>query len=111
MKAVGFEMDARNSQDLSGIKQSYGINPRYQSCHTAVSKQGYFFEGHIPARLVSRFLASPPDDAIGLSAPGMPVGSPGMEVGDKFRPYKVLLLLKGGTSKVFSEVTQLEELS
>jgi hypothetical protein len=64
------------------------------------------FEGHIPARYIQQFLDNPPADAIGLSVPGMPVGSPGMEVGDKFIPYQVLLLKHDGSTEVFARVEQ-----
>ncbi|MES1944504.1 hypothetical protein PC39_10322 [Salinisphaera sp. PC39] len=90
---------------MSAVKRQFGIEPRYRSCHTAISESGYVFEGHIPARLIQRFLADPPDDAIGLAVPGMPLGSPGMESGDRFMPYDVLLLEKGGTSRVYASVT------
>ena len=73
------------------------------------SSQGYVFEGHIPAKFISRFLASPPKDAIGLTVPAMPVGSPGMEYQDKFMPYQVLLLKNDGSSQVYAQVNSLEE--
>jgi hypothetical protein len=69
-----------------------------------VSSQGYAFEGHIPARYIHQFLANPPADGIGLTVPAMPVGSPGMEVGDKFMPYRVLLMKKDGSTEVFASV-------
>ena len=53
---------------------------------------------------ISKFLAENNPNAIGLSVPGMPMGSPGMEVGDKFTPYDVLILYKDGTSEVYAEV-------
>ena len=81
--------------DLKPIKEKYGIKPDFRSCHTAVSKDGYVFEGHVPAKLVKQFLSQPRTDAIGLSVPAMVVGSPGMEMGEKFMPYQVLLLKKG----------------
>ena len=58
----------------------------------------------MPSKFIRAFLASPPKGAIGLSVPGMPLGSPGMEVGDRFTPYQVLLLHKDGSSDVFAEV-------
>ncbi len=93
----------RNPGDLNALKKRFGIPNRYQSCHTAVSRDGYIFEGHIPAKVVRRFLAKPPSDVIGLSVPGMPVGSPGMVVGDNFMPYQVLLLKKDGSTEVYAE--------
>jgi hypothetical protein len=95
--------------DLNPIKTQYQIAPRYQSCHTAVSSKGYVFEGHVPARHIKAFLANPPADAIGLAVPGMPLGSPGMKLRDRFDPYEVLLLKKDGSSEVFARVDSPEQ--
>ena len=67
------------------------------------------FEGHVPARYVQQFLEEKPEGAIGLSVPGMPVGSPGMEVGDRFSPYEVLLLKADGSHSVFATINSYEE--
>ena len=104
MEDVGFDTKTHHPSDLNRIKNDYGIAPEFQSCHTAVTSNGYVFEGHIPARFVQQFLENPPDDAIGLSVPGMPAGSPGMEMGDRFTPYKVWLLKKDGSADVFASV-------
>lgn len=95
--------------DLSPIKAKYKVEGPYRSCHTGVvvSESGeYVFEGHVPAEHVETFLANPPEDAIGLSVPGMPMGSPGMEVGDRKDYYQVLLLNKDGSNTVFAHVNQ-----
>lgn len=105
----GFETELREVPDMAGLKKDLGIEPWYQSCHTAVSEQGYIFEGHVPAKLAARFLASPPANALGLSVPGMPVGSPGMEMGNRVQPYQVLLLFKDGSSQVYAMVTELQD--
>jgi hypothetical protein len=84
----------------------YEIKPEYRSCHTGVSSNGYIFEGHVPSKYVTQFLSEDHPSAIGLSVPGMPLGSPGMEVGDRFMPYKVLILYKDGTSKVYADVNK-----
>ncbi len=104
VEEVGLEVTGRDVADLNAIKVQFQIAPRFQSCHTAVSSQGFVFEGHIPARYIQAFLANPPADAIGLAVPGMPLGSPGMEVGDRFTPYQVLLLRRDGSSEVFASV-------
>jgi hypothetical protein len=109
VEEAGLDVTGRDVADLNAIKDQYQIAPRYQSCHTAVSSQGYVFEGHIPARYIQEFLANPPADAIGLAVPGMPLGSPGMEVGDRFTPYEVLLLKKDGSSEVFASVASAGE--
>lgn len=99
-----FESEVYHPANLNKIKSDKGIVPRYQSCHTAVSNDGYVFEGHIPGPIIQRFLAAPPKDAIGLAVPGMPVGSPGMEVGDRRDEYDVLLLSKDGSHTVYEHV-------
>jgi len=101
----GLVVTSHNTSDLSGLKQYYGIAPAYRSCHTAVSAEGYVFEGHVPARLVESFLQNPPAGAMGLTVPAMPVGSPGMEMGDKFMPYQVLQLNQDGTTTLFADIT------
>lgn len=109
MEYTGFETKIHHPEDLNRIKDRYGIKPEYQSCHTAVTSAGYVFEGHIPARFVQQFLENPPEGAIGLSVPGMPVGSPGMEMGERFMPYKVLLLKKDGLSEVYASVNSRDQ--
>lgn len=103
-KAHGLTVDTYNSPDLSGLKQFHQIPPAMRSCHTAVSEQGYVFEGHVPAKLVEAFLLAPPAGAKGLTVPAMPVGSPGMEMGDKFMPYEVLQLNMDGSVEVFAKI-------
>jgi hypothetical protein len=104
VEASGFEAAVHHPTDLNKLKADKGISPRYQSCHTAVSQDGYVFEGHIPADVIQRFLANPPSNAIGLAVPGMPVGSPGMEMGNRHDEYDVLLLSKDGSNKVFEHI-------
>lgn len=104
MEFGGFDVTAKNRQNLNAIKQGFGIKPRYQACHTGVA-EGYVFEGHIPASLVQRFLDEKPTDAIGLAVPGMPVGSPGMEMGHRFDSYDVLLLKADGSSEVYAHIS------
>jgi hypothetical protein len=109
VETQGFKSSVQHPDDLNAIKDKFGIKPQYQSCHTAVSADGYVFEGHIPARLVKQFLAEKPENALGLAVPGMPLGSPGMEVDDRITPYDVLLLRKDGTTSVYARVTALEK--
>ena len=103
MSSAGFSTKTQDQNDLSTLKQDYGIAPQYQSCHTGIAN-GYVFEGHIPAEQVQRFLAAPPEGAIGLAVPGMPIGSPGMAMGDRVQEYDVLLLKKDGSSEVFAHI-------
>ena len=104
LESNGFSPSSKDHRSLQGVKEKYNIKPEYRSCHTAVSKDGYIFEGHIPSKYIAQFLSEKNPDAIGLSVPGMPLGSPGMEVGDRFTPYDVLILFKDGTSKVYAEI-------
>ena len=106
LEANSFSTMIKDHQNLQKVKEQYFIKPKYQSCHTAVSQDGYVFEGHIPSKFIKQFLADPEADAIGLSVPGMPLGSPGMEVQGRFTPYDVLLLYQDGSSKVYARVDQ-----
>ncbi len=103
MSQNGFALEAKEmaNTDLHRFKVHIGLKPDQTSCHTAMIG-GYAIEGHVPAEDVKRLLAEKPD-AIGLSVPGMPVGSPGMESGDQKDPYDVLLIKKDGTSEVFAK--------
>lgn len=109
METEGFETNAKNSANLSAVKDRHQIPAEARSCHTAVSAEGYVFEGHVPARYVQQFLDAPPAGAIGLSVPGMPIGSPGMEINDRFMPYHVLLLKEDGSREVYAEVESMEQ--
>lgn len=104
LETSGFDTLIHHPTDLNEVKQSNAIAPRYQSCHTAVSTEGYVFEGHIPAHLIQRFLSNPPQNAIGLAVPGMPVGSPGMEMGDRHDNYNILLLKTDGSAEVYASI-------
>jgi len=103
LKKNGFKVRLHNmSPDrLDRIKTEARIPDRYASCHTA-KIAGYVIEGHVPAEDIKRLLAEKPK-AIGLSVPGMPIGSPGMEVGKKKERYEVLLLKEDGTTEVYAK--------
>ena len=100
----GFTSTGHHPDQISKLKRDLGIPVRYGSCHTGVSKDGYLFEGHVPARYIHAFLANPPDGALGLTVPAMPVGSPGMEYKNQFMAYDVLLLRKDGSVEVYASV-------
>jgi len=101
----GIKSEVYHRGDISVIKNKKGIEPSYRSCHTAISKNGYVFEGHIPTKFIQQFLDERhADDVIGLSVPGMKMGTPGMEVGDKFMPYQILLLKNEGASELYVAV-------
>jgi hypothetical protein len=109
LQSHGLKSNIQHPDDLNAVKDRFRISPQYQSCHTAVSPEGYVFEGHVPAPLITRFLAEKPEGAIGLAVPGMPVGSPGMEMGQRFTPYDVLLLKSDGSSEVYFRITSLTQ--
>jgi hypothetical protein len=100
----GLKATTHNRDNLSKLKTEMGIKPEYRSCHTAITKDGYVFEGHIPAKIIQKFLREKPEGAIGLAVPGMPVGSPGMEQGNYFTPYDVLLLMADGSFKIYAQI-------
>ncbi|MDX1756951.1 MAG: DUF411 domain-containing protein [Marinobacter sp.] len=97
----GFEVEAIDTQNLNTIKAQAGLTPALASCHTAFVND-YVIEGHVPARDIHRLLAQDLP-ARGLSVPGMPVGSPGMELGDRQDAYQVLLFNEQGQTRVFAD--------
>ncbi|MBL4583432.1 MAG: hypothetical protein JKX83_02340 [Pseudomonadales bacterium] len=101
----GFSFTTHHPTNLNQVKSELGIAPQYRSCHTAVTAQGYVFEGHVPARYIKQFMASPPVGARGLAVPNMPVGSPGMEMDKRFEPYQVLLLKSDGSAELYANIT------
>lgn len=105
----GFSSSVHNHNSLSAFKIEQGIKARYHSCHTAISEQGYVFEGHVPAKYIKRFLNESHENVLGLAVPAMPVGSPGMEVDEQFMPYQILLLKADGSSEVYAKVNSYRE--
>ncbi|WP_048441024.1 DUF411 domain-containing protein [Caenimonas sp. SL110] len=100
LKASGFVVKVHETADTAPVRKRHGIPDALGSCHTAVVG-GYGVEGHVPAADIKRLLLEKPS-AAGLSVPGMPVGSPGMEVGSRKDAYQVLLVDKAGRTRVFS---------
>lgn len=99
MRAHGFTVESVLERDLSARKQALGVPPSLWSCHTAVVGD-YVIEGHVPAGDIKRLLAERPEGK-GLAVPGMPVGSPGMEYGERRQAFDVLLFDTSGNSIVF----------
>jgi len=100
LRAHGFEVTARDVADVDAYKHKYGVPPNLASCHTALV-QGYVIEGHVPADVVHRLLAERPKVS-GLSVPGMPIGSPGMEQGNRRDPYDVIAFDSTGRVTVYA---------
>lgn len=101
LREEGFEVEVVVADDLGPVKQRVGIPPAKGSCHTA-EVDGYFVEGHVPADDIKRLLAERPA-ARGLTVPGMPVGSPGMETPDgRVQPYTVELIDRDGRATPYA---------
>ncbi|MGM0571201.1 DUF411 domain-containing protein [Marinobacter sp.] len=97
----GFEVDVTDTNNMNQVKMDAGLTPQLASCHTAFIDD-YVIEGHVPAADIRRLVEEKPM-AHGLSVPGMPVGSPGMEVGDRKDNYQVLLFNEAGQTRVFAD--------
>jgi hypothetical protein len=101
LEQAGFTTEVHNMNDLGAVKERVGIPYGMGSCHTA-EVDGYFVEGHVPAEDIKRLLHERPD-AKGLVVPGMPAGSPGMEVpSGQVDRYEVILVGKDGKTSVFA---------
>ena len=101
LEANGFRTKVLDEGNVKK-RAAMGVDLRYGSCHTALVA-GYVVEGHVPARDIQRLLKEKPQ-ALGLSVPRMPIGSPGMdgpEYGGRRDAYEVLLLTKDGRASVF----------
>lgn len=102
LEANGFDVTASEGGN-SEARARLGMPVRFGSCHTA-EIEGYAIEGHVPVREIHRLLDEQPD-AIGISVPAMPRGSPGMDgpaYGDILDPYDVLLIDRNGEARVFA---------
>jgi len=97
----GFKVKGVDVDNVIPYKIKYGLTPRLASCHTAVI-EGYTIEGHVPAKDIRRLLKEKPD-LIGLSVPQMPVGTPGMEQGNRKDPYQVIGWDKNRKESVFTD--------
>ncbi len=103
MSRAGFKPTVHEVEDLTPIREKHGIPFTLSSCHTGLIG-GYVVEGHVPPADVARLLKERPK-GLGLTVPGMPIGSPGMESprGD-VEPYATLLLLdRSGKTRVFAK--------
>ena len=102
LKAAGYPVEVEDVQDINTIKRARGIPSGAWSCHTA-EVDGYLVEGHVPAATIDRVLAEHPAVA-GVAVPGMPMGSPGMEVpGRKADPYQVVSFTAQGEMKLYEQ--------
>jgi hypothetical protein len=101
MRKAGFTVTETVAADVTPTARRLGVPDALRSCHTS-QIGGYVIEGHVPAGDVKRLLAEKPK-AVGLSVPGMVMGSPGMEHGDHKMPYDVVLFDKAGATRIFAK--------
>ena len=106
VRDAGFTVTAHDIShaELNQKKREGGLGYGMASCHTAFI-EGYTIEGHVPAAEIRRLLEQQPDVA-GLTVPGMPIGSPGMEQGDRQDAYEVLSFQRDGRTEIFAEYPQ-----
>lgn len=99
LRKHGFRVTVKDTDDMDAIKTDLGVPKNLTSCHTAIVGK-YVIEGHVPAKDIQRLLAKKPKIA-GLAVPGMPAGSPGMEVG-RTDKYDVLAFAPARKNTVFA---------
>lgn len=99
MKGAGFDVEVHDLADVQPVKSQHGLPGDLASCHTALIG-GYVVEGHVPAADIRRLLREHPQVA-GIAAPGMPMGSPGMEASHA-DPYDVIAFTKDGQQSIFA---------
>ncbi|WP_019340329.1 DUF411 domain-containing protein [Stutzerimonas stutzeri] len=99
LQANGFEVRDHVESNMSAVKQRLGVAPRLGSCHTAVI-DGKFVEGHVPVAQIRELQQR--RDLLGVAAPGMPAGSPGMDYGQPAQAYQVIGLTAEGTDLVLA---------
>ncbi|MEE9101903.1 DUF411 domain-containing protein [Pseudomonas nitroreducens] len=100
LEANGFRVNDHVEPNMSAVKQRLGVAPRLSSCHTAVIG-GKFVEGHVPVAQIRELEKHP--ELLGIAAPGMPAGSPGMEMGSARQAYQVIGLTRDGTDEVIAD--------
>lgn len=101
MKEKGFNVTTIMSNNMNNIKAKVGITPKTSSCHTAIV-DGYIVEGHVNYSAVKKMLTQKPD-ILGITVPGMPIGSPGMEQGNIKQAYNVLSITKDGSLDIYEK--------
>lgn len=100
LKQNNFNVEDIVSDDVQPVKNKYGVTQELASCHTAIVN-GYVVEGHVPADDIRTMLKNKPN-IVGITVPGMPMGTPGMEMGGKKNPYQVISFDKKNQTQVFN---------
>ena len=104
LEAHGYEVTVTQTDTMNQFKDEQGIPPNMRSCHTALI-DGLVVEGHVPVTAIEKFLTNPlpvGDKTVGLAVPGMPLGSPGMEVG-RYQDFDAVAFTVDGESAVVGE--------
>ena len=104
LEAEGFTVNDHVETDMASVKTKLGVPVALGSCHTGVV-DGKFIEGHVPASEIKALIAR--DDLTGAAVPRMPIGSPGMEMGDKRDAYQVIGLKADGETEVLARYDSL----
>lgn len=103
LEAAGFVTSLHDSTDLDTVRRSAGVPDDLAGCHTAWV-DGYVVEGHVPLEAIRRLLTERPS-VVGLAVPGMPLGSPGMEVtGEPADAFAVIAFAADGSREVYLQV-------
>jgi len=100
MRSFGFQIETKEDPGILSFKAKYNIPRPLMSCHTAII-DGYFVEGHVPARDILHLLKDKPEAVSGIAVPGMPLGSPGMEHPSP-QSFNTIALLTDGSAYVFA---------
>ena len=100
LQSNGLAVEVVKVASTAPTRERFGVPPKLLSCHTG-SINGYWVEGHVPADLVQKLIAEKPDDIRGIAAPGMPMGSPGME-GPNPVEYDIIAHHVDGTTSVYA---------
>ncbi len=101
LRGVGFDVDMNDDDDLTSRRQKAGVPDDLAGCHTAFMGD-YVIEGHVPLADIRRVLAEKPN-ILGIAVPGMPTGSPGMEMGESRDAYEVVAFATDGGRSIFAK--------
>lgn len=103
LTANGYKVKSVSTAAFEQIKNEKKVPLTARSCHTGIIGK-YFVEGHVPAKVIDRLLKENPKNTLGVAVPGMPVGSPGMEMGARKDPYDVLAIDAKGATSVYEKI-------
>lgn len=101
MKTKGFNVTVKKVDNVMAVNEKLGITPQTASCHTALV-DGYVVVGHVDYSAIKKMILNKPD-ILGITVPGMPVGSPGMEQDNMKQKYNVLFINKNGSTGVYEK--------